>query len=228
MVFSVTLNFRGGKSLTKKTNLVLIFDKQSMEGMYDVYSPVTWKVTAFPAGGGGSFKATYTANIAFTRVQISGDVVEDASYSTHINVQEETTLTVTDPDPPATYAFSKPEHWASAQPGQFQCHNKTGGYQDIGVGFYVPGHHDPVTALVVNKNPGGSVVVTFTPILSAYVVTGSWQKGKVIQHHIHSKLDWNLDLNWLPKHTNWILEESGAGYTLEIDDPPDLEAESDD
>lgn len=68
MIFNVTLNFRGGTSLTRKTNLVLLFDKQTMEGMYTVYNPVAWRyvyspsamkfwrklvsrVTAFPKGG---------------------------------------------------------------------------------------------------------------------------------------------------------------------------------
>ncbi|KAM6500033.1 hypothetical protein JOM56_003054 [Amanita muscaria] len=217
MVFSVTLNFRGGKSLTKKTNLILTFDKQSMAGMYKHYNPVAWKVTAFPAGGGGSFKATYTADIAFTRAQISGGVVEDASYSTHINVQEETTLTITDPDPPATYAFSKPEHWASAQPGQFQCHNKTDEYQDIGVGFYEKGHQDPVTALVINGVPGNTAVAAeFTPILSAYVAAG-YKETQILKAQIQSPLKWDKNLAQ-PIHLKWRLEESAKGFELVEDD----------
>lgn len=139
----------------------------------------------------------------------------------------------------------------------FLCRNYTGSYQDIGfgmcsrrclfvlshpafhAGFYVPDHQDPVTALVVPKNPydnsfhlvglfgpnlylvvfsGGSIIMNFTPILSACIVTGSWQNGKVVEGQIEGRLDWNLDLTSPPKHTNWILEESGAGYTLEIDD----------
>ncbi|KAM6494587.1 hypothetical protein JOM56_009210 [Amanita muscaria] len=225
MVLSITLNFRGGKSLTKKTNLILTFDKQSMEGMYKHYNPVAWKVTAFPPGvkpssraGGGSFKATYTADFAFTRAQISGDVVEAAGYSTHIDVQEETTLTITDPDPPATYAFSKPEHWTGAQPGQFQCHNKTGEYQDIGVGFYEKGHQDPVTGLVINGVPGNTAVpAEFTPKLSAYVASG-YKQTQIIKAQIQSPLDWEKNLAQ-PLHLFWRLEESSKGFELVEDDP---------
>jgi hypothetical protein len=64
---------------------------------------------------------------------------------------------------------------------------------------------------------GGPVVANFTPTLSACVVTGDWESGKIVSEHIRSKLNWHLDLSSMPTHTNWRLEESGAGYTLEID-----------
>ena len=44
MVFNVTLEFRGDKSLLSKTDLLLTFDQQSMAGvMYQAYNPVAWR-----------------------------------------------------------------------------------------------------------------------------------------------------------------------------------------
>ncbi|KIM38477.1 hypothetical protein M413DRAFT_12700 [Hebeloma cylindrosporum] len=219
MVFSVTLNFRGAKSLTKKTTLILTFDQQSMEGMYDTYNPVAWKVTAFPAGGGGSFKATYTADLAVARVQIDNGIVEAASYSTHINLLQQTTLTVDSSSDPETYAFTKPETWKGAKPGQFLISNKTGAYQDIGIGFYEKGHQDPVANLVMNDVPGNtSVPAEFTPILSAYVASG-YKQTQIIKAQIQSDLDWSKNLTNPSLHLDWRLEESGEGFTLVEDSP---------
>ncbi|KAJ3574849.1 hypothetical protein NP233_g1473 [Leucocoprinus birnbaumii] len=213
MVFSVTLTFRGGKSLTKKTDLILTFDKQTMAGMYDRYHPIAWKVTSFPKGGGGSFKATYTADLAFLKAQVSGDVLESAGYSTHINPEQQTILTIDDPSPPATYKFSKPEPWTSAGPGQFMCENKTGAYQDIGVGFFQNGHQDPSTAIVLRQVPGNTdAIAEFTPVLSAYVATG-YKETQIIKAQIQSSLSWEKDVT-KPMALNWRLEESGAGFIL--------------
>jgi len=187
--------------------------------MYKTYNPVAWKVIAFPGGGGGSFKVTYAADFAFIKAQVDDGVVDSAAYSTRINVKEQTTLTLKDSDPPVTYAFSKPEPWAGAGAGQFECHNKTGAYQDIGVGFFVQGHQDPATALVIQDVPNDSSVSTkFIPILSAYVVTG-YQQTQIIKTQIQSKLNWEKDLTDPSLHLYWRLEENALGYELVEDDP---------
>jgi len=221
MVFSVTLEFRGDKSLLSTTDLLLTFDKQSMEGVYSIFNPVAWKVTSFPAGGGGSFKATYTADLAFTRAQIDGGSQVSASYFTHINVGEETTLTVTSPGPPATYAFSTPVTWPGAPPDEFQCINQTGGFQNIGVGFYEEGLQDPDTSIVINNVPdnGSSVAAQFTPILSAYVITGFVQ-NQIITAQIQSDLNWDKDLTDPSLHLIWRLTESEEGFEL-VEDVPE-------
>ena len=66
------------------------------------------------------------------------------------------------------YRAQKPVPWPGAAPGQFECNNETGAYQNIGVGrrsgfcmlifshpsfhtgFYQAGQQDPTTSLVLN------------------------------------------------------------------------------
>ena len=58
-----------------------------------------------------------------------------------------------------------------------------------------------------------SAVAEFTPKLSAYVVTG-FVENQILKAQIQSSLVWSLDLAKPNIQLNWVLEESGAGYTL--------------
>ena len=56
-------------------------------------------------------------------------------------------------------------------------------------------------------------------MLSAYVITG-FEQNQIITAQIQSALDWNLDLAVPNVQLNWVLEESGTGYTLIPDTIP--------
>ncbi|KAJ3574110.1 hypothetical protein NP233_g1985 [Leucocoprinus birnbaumii] len=233
MAYNVTLTFRGGKSLTKKTDLILTFDKHTMEGMYDRYHPIAWKVTSFPKGGGGTFKATFTSDLAFSRAQVDGNILESAGYSTHIAPEQETSLTIDDPSPPATYKFTvetgalaecgtgsvpvPQQDWGLSGYWRWQVDES---FDSLSVkpmnnfsGFFPKNHQDPTAVIVLTKVPGNTAAIAeFTPVLSAYVATG-YQESQIIKAQIQSGLDWGKDLS-RPMPLNWRLEESGAGFTL--------------
>ncbi|KIM38476.1 hypothetical protein M413DRAFT_420247 [Hebeloma cylindrosporum] len=200
-----------------------------MEGMYENYNPVAWKCVNSACADKtltlirkfcvfGQSRHFPRRSLALTKPQVDFDILQSASYSTHIKVQEQTTLTMPDRNPPVTYKFSKPEPWTGAQPNQFLFHNETEDYQDIGVGFYEPGHQDPVTTIVILDIPrDASVPIEFTPILTAYVASG-YKQTEIITTQVQNPLDWEKNLMLPSLHRNWKLEESGEGYKLVEDD----------
>ncbi|KAG6856211.1 hypothetical protein H0H87_006547 [Tephrocybe sp. NHM501043] len=169
-------------------------------------------------GGSAIFRAAYVADLAFTRAQVADGVLQSAEYSTHIN---------------------KPVPWNEAFGSNFKCENRTGDRQNIGIGFYEPGKNKPTSALVVTDVPwvilyrsfelvpldlhqaarrgNTDVVASFTPILSAYVVTG-YQENQILKAQIRGGLDWAKDLADNRIDKNWLLTESNDGFHLIRDD----------
>ncbi|KAG6816338.1 hypothetical protein H0H87_006887 [Tephrocybe sp. NHM501043] len=57
----------------------------------------------------------------------------------------------------------------------------------------------------------------FTPILSAYVVSG-FEKNQILTSQIQDNLNWHKDIGDSRTPTNWLLTEDPNGFHL-VEDP---------
>ncbi|KAG1813789.1 hypothetical protein EV424DRAFT_1541646 [Suillus variegatus] len=206
-LFVRNLTFQSN-DLGKEATLMLAFDAD-IEGLYEEFFPVVWKVSKFGETGPYRTRATYTSQLAFSKPQVVDGNIVDAETAVKINVSERTTLTEAND----VYHFSPPQPGAS---GVLQAVNATGAIQDIAVGFVSPGDLMPQPALYFNGVGDGShVTARFTPILRAYI-TSDYQETAIIRGAIDTPVVWSQDLAALAESTTWTLsrDPSNGHYTI--------------
>ncbi|KAG1812562.1 uncharacterized protein BJ212DRAFT_457403 [Suillus subaureus] len=226
-LFTRNLTFQSN-NLGKEATIMLTFDAD-MEGLYEDFFPVVWKVSTFGKTGGRSYScvsesltyirplfpgpyeahATYTSQLAFSKPQVVDGNIIDAETSVKINVSEKTTLTVAND----VYHFSPPQAGVA---GVLQAVNSTGDVQDIAVGFMSPKELMPKPALYFNGVGDGShVTARFTPVLRVYV-TSDYQQTAIIRGAIDTPAIWSQDLAELAESTTWTLNRDAATghYTI--------------
>ncbi|KAG1846404.1 hypothetical protein DFJ58DRAFT_799177 [Suillus subalutaceus] len=187
---------------------MLTFDAD-MEGLYEDFFPVVWKVSKFGKTGPYRAHATYTSQLAFSKPQVVDGNIIDAETCVKINDSEKTTLTEAND----VYHFSPPHAGVS---GVLQAVNSTGAIQDIAVGFMSPGDLMPKPALYFNGVGDGShVTARFTPVLRAYI-TSDYQETAIIRGAIDTPAIWSQDLAGLADSTTWTLKRDAATghYTM--------------
>ncbi|KAM6493537.1 hypothetical protein JOM56_011671 [Amanita muscaria] len=188
--------------------LLLIFDDQPMQGIYNDYFPVVWssKNKQLPPTGSYAMTATYNNQLMFVNPQIEYGNVTSAATWINIDPGEQTELT--EQSDSATKSFTQPTDGAGDN--CIKATNKTQNPQTIGVGFD-NGNSDvsPPTVLVFNETgSGNNVTAEFTPTLSAYIV-GGYQEGSILRGAIATPAVWKQDLAALPETSNWKLERQG-------------------
>ncbi|KAG2037048.1 hypothetical protein BDR03DRAFT_1011181 [Suillus americanus] len=226
-IFTRNLSFQSN-DLGKEVTIMLTFDAD-MEGLYEDFFPVVWKVSKFGKTGGCSYSfaaklltyisspvpgpyrahVTYTSQLAFSKSQVVNENIIDAETCVKINAGEKTTLTEVND----IYHFSHPQ---AGTPGVLQAVNNTGGDQDIAVGFMSKGDLMPQPALYFNGvGDGSQVTARFTPILRAYI-TSDYQETAVIRGAINTPAIWSHDLTGLAESTTWTLNRDAATgqYTI--------------
>lgn len=200
-VFTRHLTFQSN-NLGKEASIMLAFDSD-MDGLYEDFFPVVWKVSTFGKTGAYRAQATYTSQLAFSKAQVVDGNLISAQTCVKINDSEKTTLTEAD----HVYHFSPPQAGAS---GVLQAVNNTGDVQDIAVGFMNEGDCIPTPVLYFNDVKDGShVTAQFAPVLRAYVTTAC-QETEIIRSEIASPVMWSHDLATLAKDTTWNLERNPA------------------
>ncbi|KAG1870513.1 hypothetical protein C8R48DRAFT_85691 [Suillus tomentosus] len=206
-LFVRNLTFQSN-DLDKEATLMLAFDAD-IEGLYEEFFPVVWKVSKFGETGPYRTRVTYTSQLAFSKPQVVDGNIIDAETAVKINVSERTTLSEAND----VYHFSPPQPGAS---GVLQAVNETGAIQDIAVGFMSPGDLMPQPALYFNGVGDGShVTARFTPILRAYI-TSDYQETAIIRGAIDTPVVWSQDLAALAESTTWTLTRdlSNGHYTI--------------
>lgn len=206
-LFTRNLTFQSN-NLGKEATIMLTFDAD-MEGLYEDFFPVVWKVSTFGKTGPYEAHATYTSQLAFSKPQVVDGNIIDAETSVKINVSEKTTLTVAND----VYHFSPPQAGVA---GVLQAVNSTGDVQDIAVGFMSPKELMPKPALYFNGVGDGShVTARFTPVLRVYV-TSDYQQTAIIRGAIDTPAIWSQDLAELAESTTWTLNRDAATghYTI--------------
>ncbi|KAG1793306.1 uncharacterized protein HD556DRAFT_1375058 [Suillus plorans] len=66
----------------------LTFQSPNLDGLYEDFFPIVWKVSKFGKSGSYWATATYTAQLAFSRAQVESGKVISAATSVHINVSD--------------------------------------------------------------------------------------------------------------------------------------------
>ncbi|KAG2346540.1 hypothetical protein BDR05DRAFT_997501 [Suillus weaverae] len=200
-LFTRNLTFQSN-DLGRNAAIVLTFDAD-MEGLYEDFFPVVWKVSMFGKTGLCKAHATYTSQLAFSKPQVVDGNIIGAESCVKIDVSEKTTLTEADD----VYHFSPPQAGAS---GVLQAMNNTGDVQDIAVCFMSEGDSIPTPVLYFNDVRDGShVTAQFAPVLRAYV-TSACQETEIIRNAIEAPAIWSHDLAALAKNTTWNLERDPA------------------
>ncbi|KAG2747894.1 hypothetical protein P692DRAFT_20834462 [Suillus brevipes Sb2] len=200
-LFTRNLTFQSN-DLGKEATLMLTFDAQ-MDGLYEEFLPVVWKVSKFGKSGPYRANATYTSQLAFSKPQVVDGNIIDAETCVKVNVGEKTTLTEAN----EVYHFSSPIKGAS---NALQAVNNTGAIQDIAVGFMTKGDLMPKPALYfTDVGDGSHVTARFTPILRAYI-TSDYQETAIIRGAIDTPAVWMEDLASLPQSTTWNLTRDPA------------------
>ncbi|KAG2153859.1 hypothetical protein DEU56DRAFT_771423 [Suillus clintonianus] len=193
--------------LGKEATLMLTFD--TMEGLYEDFFPVVWKVSTFGKTGPYRAHATYTSQLAFSIPQVLAGNIVDAETSVKINDSEKTVLTQAN----NVYHFSPPQAGTS---GVLQAVNNTGALQNIAVGFVAPGELMPKPALFFEGVGDEShVTAKFTPVLRAYI-TSDYQETAIIRGAIDTPAVWTQNLAGLAASTTWELKRDLASghYTI--------------
>ncbi|KAG2339414.1 hypothetical protein BDR05DRAFT_967972 [Suillus weaverae] len=206
-VFTRHLTFQSN-NLGKEATIMLAFDSD-MEGLYEDFFPVVWKVSKFGKTGAYRAQATYTSQLAFSKAQVVDGNLISAQTCVKINDSEKTTLTEVND----VYHFSAPQAGAA---GVLQAVNSTGAIQDMAVGFMNKGDLMPTTALYFNGVGDGShVTARFTPILRVYI-TSDYQETAILRGAIDTPAIWTHDLTALAESTTWNLKRDAATghYTL--------------
>ncbi|KAG2339417.1 hypothetical protein BDR05DRAFT_1003378 [Suillus weaverae] len=206
-LFTRNLNFQSN-DLGKEATIMLTFDAD-MEGLYEDFFPVVWKVSTFGKTGAYAASATYTSQLAFSRAQVVDENLIRAETSIKINNSEKTTLTEAN----NVYSFSAPQ---AGTTGVIEAMNSTGDVQDIAVGFVKKGELMPTPALYFNGVGDGShVSAKFTPVLRAYL-TSDYQETAILRGAIDTPAIWTRNLAELAPSTTWNLARDPASgrYTI--------------
>ncbi|KAG1777069.1 hypothetical protein EV702DRAFT_1105493 [Suillus placidus] len=196
-LFTRNLTFQSNE-LGKDVSIMLTFDG-AMEGLYEDFFPVVWKVSKFGKTGG----------LAFSKPQVENGNIIDAATCVKINNSEKTTLTEAN----EVYQFSAPK---AGTTGVLQAVNSTGAVQDIAVGFMSKGQLMPTPALYFNGVGDGShVTAKFTPVLRAYI-TSDYQETAILRGAIDTPAIWSRNLAELAPSTTWTLTRDPASgkYTI--------------
>ncbi|KAG1770429.1 hypothetical protein EDD22DRAFT_948379 [Suillus occidentalis] len=205
-LFIRNLSFQSN-DLGKEATLMLTFD--AMDGLYEEFFPVVWKVCKFGKSGPYRAHATYTSQLAFSKPQVVDGNIIDAETCVKINVGEKTFLTEAN----EVYHFSPPLAGSS---GVLQAVNNTGAIQDIAVGFMIKGDLMPQPALYFNEvGDGSNVTAQFTPVLRAYI-TSDYQETAIIRGAIDTPAIWSQNLAAISESTTWNLNRDAATghYTI--------------
>ncbi|KAG0698264.1 hypothetical protein DFH29DRAFT_834877 [Suillus ampliporus] len=186
------------KDLGKESTLLLTFDGK-MEGLYEKFYPVVWKISTFGKTGPYRMQATYTHQLAFSKAQVVNGNIVDAATCVQIQPSEKTTLT----EDNNVFQFSNPQKGVD---GYLQAWNKTGLTQDMAIGFLNRGELMPVPALCFKDvGDGSNVTAEFTPVLRAYI-TSDYQETAVLQGAIETPVIWEQNLGALAENTTWNLK----------------------
>ncbi|KAG1729728.1 hypothetical protein EDB19DRAFT_1742884 [Suillus lakei] len=194
--------------LGKEATLVLMFHT-NMDCTYQKSFPVIWRTTTFGEEGRYSMHATYTNQLAFSRVQVEDGNVVNTETCVHINDGQKTTLTRTDGD----FQFSVPKHGV---PGYLEVCNDTGFVQDIAISIITPGDSKPKPVICLKDVGDDSEVKTkFTPKLHAYI-SSDHQETSILEGAICTDSIWEQDLAKLPECTTLTLsrEPATGHYTI--------------
>ncbi|KAG1771183.1 hypothetical protein EV702DRAFT_1137405 [Suillus placidus] len=206
-LFTRSLTFLSN-DLGNEASIMLTFDGD-MEGLYEDFFPVVWKVSTFGEAGSYAAKATYTSQLAFSKPQVRIGNIINAETCVKINDGEKTTLTEAD----GVYQFSAPQ---AGTTGVLEAMNSTGAVQDIAVGFMSMGQLMPTPALYFNGVGDKShVTAKFTPVLRAYI-TSDYQETAILRGAIDTPAIWSRNLAELAPSTTWILTHDPASgkYTI--------------
>ncbi|KAG2125971.1 hypothetical protein DEU56DRAFT_823540 [Suillus clintonianus] len=180
--------------LGKEVTLMLTFDG-NMEGLYEDFFPVVWKVSTFGKTGPYRAHATYTSQLAFSKPQVVDGNIIDAETCVKINDSEKTSLTESN----NVFHFSPPQAGTS---GILQAVNNTGAIQDIAV--ELTAHRD-----------GSHVTAEFTPVLRAYI-TSDYQETAILRGAIDTPAVWSQNLAGLKESTTWTLTRDLASGRYSI------------
>lgn len=198
--------------LGKEATLVLIFQSDK-DCTYRKSFPVIWRATTFGDEGRYSMHATYTNDLAFSRVQVvDGNVVSAGTY-VKINNGQQTTLTKTGLE----FKFSAPKQGV---PGYLQATNKTDAAQDIAISIMVPGDPMPKPVLCFKDvEDGCDFKAKFTPKLHAYI-SSDHQETAILEGSICTDSIWEQDLAKLPESSTFTLsrEPATGHYTITNED----------
>ncbi|KAG2037051.1 hypothetical protein BDR03DRAFT_958400 [Suillus americanus] len=197
--------------LGKDATIMLALVNEDMQGLYEDFFPVVWKVTKFGKTGSYMSQVTYTNQLAFAKGQVVDGNYITAATSISLNAGQKTTLTGQDDD---HYTFSTPP--VAGAPGFVQALNKTGLIQDLAVGFLNKGDFAPTPALYFHDiGDGSQVTAQFTPILRVYI-TSDYQETAILRGAINTPAIWTQDLTGLAPNTTWNLKRDTltGRYTL--------------
>ncbi|KAG1812557.1 uncharacterized protein BJ212DRAFT_1301531 [Suillus subaureus] len=195
--------------LGKEATIMLALINGDLQGLYEDFFPIVWKVSTFGKTGAYRAQATYTNQLAFSKAQVVNGNVISAGTCAKLNDGEKTTLTRTND----VYHFSSAQAGTS---GVLQAVNKTGAVQDLAIGFMNKGDLMPTPALYFNEvGDESSVKAQFTPILRIYV-TSDYQETAILRGAIDTPAIWTQDIAALAENTIWNLKRDTATgrYTI--------------
>ncbi|KAG2128530.1 uncharacterized protein EDB93DRAFT_1184555 [Suillus bovinus] len=178
-------------NLGKEVTIMLAWSP-NLDGLYQDVFPIVWKVTKFGKDGPYRATATYTSQLAFSRVQVESGKVISAATSVNINPPE------------------------SGPAGILQAQNHTGAIQEIAVGFVNKGDFMPTPVLYFNDVGDGSrVTAKYTPVLRAYI-TADYEETAILRGQVDTPAIWSQDLTGLAQNTTWNLarDPNTGRYTL--------------
>jgi hypothetical protein len=179
---------------------MLAFDAD-VDGLYDTFYPVVWKVFTFPKTGSCRFDVTYTNDLAFSEADIMDGNLVETSADFKLKPGQQTTLTLEDDSD--TLNFSPPVDGTS---GYLTAENKTGLVQDLAVGFFDPTMSSPVPTLFFKEvEDESNATVKWKPVLRVYLES-DYQETEVLVDAIDSTAIWEQDLHRLFRNTTFNLE----------------------
>ncbi|KAG1742158.1 hypothetical protein EDB19DRAFT_675476 [Suillus lakei] len=203
------------RDLGINADLLLTFDDQPIAELYKNYYPSAFAVRKFGAKGTYRSDVVYRSQLAFTKVVVSGDVIQSASTEVPIDVGQSTILTLEDD----IYRFSHPKTDSTVPKNNIQCTNNVPFEEDIGVGFIETDGEAPKTTLVWRGvRHEQKLNVEFIPILRGYIGT-DYKEDSLIKGPIKSDhLFFDRDLTTLNKHTTWVITYDKTTRVFSIDE----------
>lgn len=214
MVNSVvkTLNFES-KDLGIDVNLLLTFDDQSIAGLYKECYPSAFAVRKFGSEGQYRSSIVYRSQLAFTKVVVSGDIIQRTSAAVPVDVGQSTILTKEG----ETFHFSHPRTDPSVPKGNIQCTNNAPFKEDIGVGFVEKEGGVAKTALVWSGVGHGHKVDTqFAPILRGYV-GADYKENSLLKGQVEVDRTFEQNLADLEDQTTWEITYDVSTGVISID-----------
>ncbi|KAG1742157.1 hypothetical protein EDB19DRAFT_1907625 [Suillus lakei] len=207
------------KKLTFESNnlgidvdLLLTFDDQPIAELYKKYYPSAFAVRKFGADGTYRSDVVYRSQLAFTKVVVSGDIIQSASTEVPINVGQSTILTKED-----VYSFSDPKTDPLVPKKNIQCTNNAPFKEDIGVGFIETDGDAPKTTLVWRGvGHGQKLNAEFTPTLRGYIGT-DYKENSLIKGQVQTDRLFEQNLATLEEHTTWTITYDPTTGVLSID-----------